>query len=155
VFDNFSTGMSFGARLVELSLWDTAGPEEYSRLRALSYPETDVFLLCFSVVSPTSFANIRAKWWPEVLHHMPEARLLLVGTKIDLREDAHTMQKLKAHNYSPISAEQGEQLAADIKGWYVECSALTQQGVKQVFDKGLELCVGNAPPKNSNKCVIC
>jgi Ras-related C3 botulinum toxin substrate 1 len=72
-----------------------AGQEEYSRLRALSYPETDVFLLCFSVISPSSFDNIKTKWHPEVSHHCPEAKTLLVGTKIDLRDDKETIDSLK------------------------------------------------------------
>lgn len=46
---------------ISLGLWDTAGQEDYERLRPLSYPQTDVFLICFSVVSPPSFDNVRAK----------------------------------------------------------------------------------------------
>ena len=98
VFDEYDAGradvmfviqrvLEVDGKLINFALWDTAGQEEYSRLRALSYPETDVFLLCFSVVSPSSFENIRTKWNPEVSHHCPEARLMLVGTKIVLRED--------------------------------------------------------------------
>jgi len=55
-------------KTVSLSLWDTAGQEDYDRLRPLSYPQTDVFLICFSVISPVSFSNVRTKWWPEVAH---------------------------------------------------------------------------------------
>jgi small GTP-binding protein len=46
---------------ISLGLWDTAGQEDYDRLRPLSYPQTDVFLICFSVVSPPSFDNVKAK----------------------------------------------------------------------------------------------
>lgn len=46
---------------INLGLWDTAGQEDYDRLRPLSYPQTDVFLICFSVVSPPSFENVRTK----------------------------------------------------------------------------------------------
>ena len=64
---------------VSLGLWDTAGQEDYDRLRPLSYPQTDVFLICFSVVSPSSFENVTSKWCPEIKHHCADAPILLVG----------------------------------------------------------------------------
>jgi Ras-related C3 botulinum toxin substrate 1 len=50
---------------ISLGLWDTAGQEDYDRLRPLSYPQTDVFLICFSIVSPPSFDNVKAKVHPD------------------------------------------------------------------------------------------
>ena len=70
---------------MSVSQWDTAGQEDYDRLRPLSYPQTDVFLVCFSVASRSSFENGQAKWLAEVQHHSPGVPLLLVGTKADLR----------------------------------------------------------------------
>lgn len=64
---------------VSLGLWDTAGQEDYDRLRPLSYPQTDVFLICFSVASPSSFENVTSKWYPEIKHHCPDAPMILVG----------------------------------------------------------------------------
>jgi GTPase SAR1 family protein len=49
-------------------------PSSSSRLRPLSYPQTDIFLVCFSLVSPPSFENVRTKWFPEVAHHAPGVR---------------------------------------------------------------------------------
>uniref|UniRef100_A0A3B4TVJ1 Ras homolog gene family, member Gc n=1 Tax=Seriola dumerili TaxID=41447 RepID=A0A3B4TVJ1_SERDU len=69
VFDNYSAQMSVDGRTVSLNLWDTAGQEEYDRLRTLSYPQTNVFIICFSIGSPSSHANVRHKWHPEVSHH--------------------------------------------------------------------------------------
>ena len=141
VFDNFTTGVEVDGKLINFALWDTAGQEEYSRLRALSYPETDVFLLCFSVVSPSSFENIRTKWNPEVSHHCPEAKLMLVGTKIDLREDKETLDKLKKEKLP--SHDDGTKLAQTIGAkLYLECSALTQEGLKRVFEEAIRAVIG-------------
>ena len=134
VFDNYSANVRVADKTVSLSLWDTAGQEDYDRLRPLSYPQTDVFLICFSVISSTSFSNVKTKWWPEVTHHCATDNIL-VGTKLDLREDPEKLESLKEKGLSPITTEQGEQLAAEIKAVkYMECSALTQKGLKEVFD---------------------
>lgn len=118
---------------VSLGLWDTAGQEDYDRLRPLSYPQTDVFLICFSVASPSSFENVTSKWYPEIKHHCPDAPLILVGTKIDLREDRETLSALSEQGLSPLKREQGQKLANKVRAVkYMECSALTQRGLKQV-----------------------
>lgn len=78
-FDNYSAPMQVDGIQVSLGLWDTAGQEDYDRLRPLSYPQTDVFLICFSIASPSSFENVTSKWYPEIKHHCPDAPIILVG----------------------------------------------------------------------------
>ena len=110
-----------------LGLCDTQGQEEFDRLRPLSYPQTDVFLVCFSIVIPSSYENVREKWIPEILHHCPKTPFILVGTQCDLREDQNHLKKMAMENMSPVTLEQGEKLAREIRAVkYVECSALTQ-----------------------------
>uniref|UniRef100_A0A8C8DHS2 Cell division control protein 42 homolog n=1 Tax=Oryzias sinensis TaxID=183150 RepID=A0A8C8DHS2_9TELE len=129
VFDNYAVTVMIGGEPYTLGLFDTAGQEDYDRLRPLSYPQTDVFLVCFSVVSPSSFENVKEKWVPEITHHCPKTPFLLVGTQIDLRDDPSTVEKLAKNKQKPITPETAEKLARDLKAVkYVECSALTQVG---------------------------
>lgn len=119
-----------------LGLFDTAGQEDYDRLRPLSYPQTDVFLVCFSVTSPPSFENVREKWFPEVHHHCPGVPCLIVGTQTDLRDDPQVKDKLAKQKMQPVRKEDGEKMAKELGAVkYVECSALTQFKLKDVFDE--------------------
>ena len=105
-------------------------------MRPLSYPQTDVFLVCFSVTSPASFENVKEKWFPEVRHHCPGVPCLVVGTQVDLRDDPQVIEKLQRQKQKPVAAEYGERLARELGAVrYVECSALTQKGLKNVFDE--------------------
>jgi len=113
VFDNYCANVMVDGTPIGLGLWDTAGQEDYDRLRPLSYPQTDVFLLTFSVVNPASLENIRAKWHPEITHHCPNTPFILVGTKIDLREDGPTIERLSAKKHSPIMYEKGLEMMKD------------------------------------------
>lgn len=85
VFDNYSVNLMLNGSPYSVGLWDTAGQEDYDRLRPLSYPQTDVFVVCFDVASRSSFENVTEKWVPELRHFVPEAPILLLVTKTDLR----------------------------------------------------------------------
>jgi len=159
VFDNYSANVMVDGKTISLGLWDTAGQEDYDRLRPLSYPQTDVFLICFSLVSPPSFENVRTKWWPEISHHAPSTSLVLVGTKLDLREDPATIEKLRDRRMAPISYPQGVSMQKDINAVkYLECSALTQKGLKNVFDEAIRAVLSPPPKpkatKKSGGCVV-
>ncbi|KAG8507538.1 Leucine-rich repeat-containing protein 45, partial [Galemys pyrenaicus] len=156
VFDNYSANVMVDGKPVNLGLWDTAGQEDYDRLRPLSYPQTDVFLICFSLVSPASFENVRAKWYPEVRHHCPHTPILLVGTKLDLRDDKDTIERLRDKKLAPITYPQGLAMAREIGSVkYLECSALTQRGLKTVFDEAIRAVLCPPPVrKPGKKCTV-
>jgi len=154
VFDNYVVNITAGNETIELGLWDTAGQEEYDRLRPLSYANANVFLICFAVVNPISYDNISYKWHPEVMHFCPDTPLVLVGTKVDLRKDEAFVEKnLRANNLQPISTAQGQELAKKIKAFkYLECSARTEENLKTVFDEAIKAFF--FAPKKKKTCVI-
>jgi Rho family protein len=169
VFENYVTNRQFEGKIVEIALWDTAGQEEYDRLRPLSYPESHVILIVFSIDFPVSLANVQDKvrpaqsripplfyeilsiacketlslmlrvvarflqWYPEVAHFCEGTPLILVATKTDLRRDDTTRRMLTAQGQTPVTSEQGAEVAREIGAKYVECSAKTGSGVQEVF----------------------
>uniref|UniRef100_A0A803QJN1 Uncharacterized protein n=1 Tax=Cannabis sativa TaxID=3483 RepID=A0A803QJN1_CANSA len=150
VFDNFSANVVVDGSTVNLGLWDTAGQEDYNRLRPLSYRGADVFLLAFSLISKASYENISKKWIPELRHYAPTVPIVLVGTKLDLRDDK---QYLIDHpGATPITSAQGEDLKKAIgAAVYLECSSKTQQNVKAVFDAAIKVVLQPPKPKKRRK----
>ncbi|KAI9470910.1 MAG: small GTPase superfamily [Benjaminiella poitrasii] len=127
VFENYIARVNLDSKTVELALWDTAGQEDYDRLRPLSYFETDIVIICFAIDNIISFQNVRDKWLPEVKHHCGNnVALLLVGLKTDLRSEASYTENI-------ISHQQGASLAKEIGAKYGECSAKTNNNVKEVI----------------------
>lgn len=106
MFENYITNVQRGSKVVELALWDTAGQEEYDRLRPLSYPESDVVLICFAVDSQSSLANVQDKWYPEVRHFCPHTPVLLVGLKNDLRKSRKAIELLRAQGESAVTFQE-------------------------------------------------
>ncbi|XP_053465147.1 cell division control protein 42 homolog [Nycticebus coucang] len=155
VFGDYAVTVMIGGEPYTLGLFDTAGQEDYDRLQHLSYPQTDVFLVCFSVVSPSSFENVKEKWVPEITHHCPKIPFLLVETQINLRDDPSTIEKLANIKQKPIAPETAEKLAHDLKAVkYVACSACIQKGLKNVFDETILAALELLEPKKSHRCVL-
>ncbi|XP_069589925.1 rho-related GTP-binding protein RhoJ isoform X2 [Ranitomeya imitator] len=111
VFDHYAVTVTVGGKQYLLGLYDTAGQEDYDQLRPLSYPNTDVFLICFSVVNPASYQNVQEEWVSELRACMPHVPYVLIGTQIDLRDDPKTLARLLYMKEKPISYEQGMKLA--------------------------------------------
>ncbi|XP_028836839.1 rho-related GTP-binding protein RhoV-like [Denticeps clupeoides] len=134
-FDVFSGSVTVDGSPVRVQLLDTAGQEEYDKFRSLCYDHTDVFLLCFSVVNPTSFHNITTKWVPQLRANNPTLPIVLVGTQSDLRHDVNVLISLDQLRFKPVLKSQARELAEHIRAQdYVECSALTQDNLKEAFD---------------------
>ncbi|KAJ7715254.1 small GTPase Cdc42 [Mycena metata] len=156
IFDSWAKIITVGTETYTLQLWDTASRLEDDRLRPLSYPHTDAFLICFSVGSPASFDNIKEKWYPELQHHCPGVPFLLVATKTDLGDPSIE----NAAGEPLVTRVQGEKLAKQLGAEkYLECSAKTYQGLENVFDEGIAAAVKYKTPqpiarKRAVKCIV-
>ncbi|PHU19325.1 Rac-like GTP-binding protein RHO1 [Capsicum chinense] len=147
VFDNFSANVVVNGATVNLGFFESDFID-YNRLRPLSYRGADVFILAFSLISIASYENVSKKWIPELKHYAPGVPIVLVGTKLDLRDDKQFF--VDHPGAVPITTSQGEELRRAIGApSYVECSSKTQQNVKAVFDAAIKVVL--QPPKTKKK----
>eukprot|EP00731_Ephydatia_muelleri_P009357 Em0004g1695a len=134
VFDNYAANVMVDGKPVSLSLWDTAGQEDYDRLRPLSYPQTDVFLIAFSVDRKVSYENVRLKWLPEIKHHCPNTPWILLGLKADLRSSSEPNRPGREFVTEQAARDMAKELGAI---GYFECSSLTQSGLSNAMDSAV------------------
>jgi len=154
VFENYVADVEVDGKRVELALWDTAGQEDYDRLRPLSYPDSHVILICFAVDSPDSLDNVQEKWISEVNHFCPGLPIILVGCKKDLRFDQKTQQDLHKSGQKPVLPEQAAHISQKIGAVkYLECSAKTSEGVREVFEHATRAAL-MSKKKKGPKCTI-
>lgn len=128
VFENYVTDCRIDGKAVQLALWDTAGQEEYERLRPLSYANTHLILIGFAIDAPDSLDNARTKWVEEVTKYCPNTPYLLIGLKKDLRVESANPEKC-------VQFHQGEIAAKEMNARkYFESSALYGEGVDDIFE---------------------
>ncbi|KAH9524454.1 hypothetical protein Btru_054606 [Bulinus truncatus] len=147
VFDNYSANVMIDGKPINLGLWDTAGQEDYDRLRPLSYPQTDVFFVCYSVERRASFENIRSKWIPEIRHFCPNVPVVIIACKTDLNFT-------EAKKVGAVKSEEGRALANELKASFAETSALTQHGLRECFDGALRLVLAHSTSPVKHKSLF-
>ncbi|KAH7099842.1 P-loop containing nucleoside triphosphate hydrolase protein [Auriculariales sp. MPI-PUGE-AT-0066] len=155
LFDNYSVATSIDGQMLNISLVDTlSNHEKDHRLRPLSYPQTDVFLICFKVSAPYTFRNVKEAWLPEIDWFCPGIPFIIVGTQTDLRNDDRELERLTKRKESPVNSTDGEQLANELgAAAYVECSALTRHGIRNVFDTTIRAALDPPPLVKRRKCI--
>ena len=135
-FNHYSTKfMVEGLPPVNLELWDLQFREDYQRLRQHFYTKTDVFILCFSLVDPTTLDNIENRWVNEIKFVCPKTPLILVGLKSDLRDE---FDQKPNEFMSTVPYAKGIEIAKKIKACtYIECSALKRKNLTEVFENAV------------------
>lgn len=174
VFENYVHDIFIDNTHVELSLWDTAGQEEFDRLRSLSYDDTHAIMLCFSVDSPDSLENVESKWVAEIAENCPGVKLVLVALKCDLRE--HDQDEGAEAKGPLIDYKQGLAVAEKIRALRylgellssvfcsqrdaradhgTECSAMKNRGVNEAFTEAARVALQVKNVKGDRKGGLC
>ncbi|KAM0517015.1 hypothetical protein ACHAPE_005127 [Trichoderma viride] len=166
VFENYVHDIFVDNVHIELSLWDTAGQEEFDRLRSLSYDDTDLIVLCYSVDSKDSLENVESKWVGEIADNCPGVKLVLIALKCDLRQmgedepeeaDATAAADGSAQREKPptISYDEGLEVAKRIgASRYLECSAMKNRGVNEAFTEAARVALSVKKEREDNKCTV-
>ncbi|KAM0449700.1 hypothetical protein ACHAPV_005886 [Trichoderma viride] len=166
VFENYVHDIFVDNVHIELSLWDTAGQEEFDRLRSLSYDDTDLIVLCYSVDSKDSLENVESKWVGEIADNCPGVKLVLIALKCDLRQmgedepeeaDAAAAADSNAQREKPptITYDEGLEVAKRIgASRYLECSAMKNRGVNEAFTEAARVALSVKKEREDNKCTI-
>jgi Rho family protein len=166
VFENYVHDIFVDNVHIELSLWDTAGQEEFDRLRSLSYDDTDLIMLCYAVDSKDSLENVESKWVGEIADNCPDVKLVLVALKCDLREsgteeDGDDTQPEASGAEQPrekrptITYDQGLEVARRIGALrYLECSAMRNRGVNEAFTEAARVALSVKKDREEGKCTV-
>ncbi|KAL4238850.1 hypothetical protein ACF0H5_003557 [Mactra antiquata] len=158
-FDCYTVDMKSQDKSYSMTLIDTAGQETYDRLRTLSYFDTDVFVVCFSVADVDSFENVKSKWIPEIKQYRPDTPFIIVGTQVDKRdispEDSlnSTVSYRSADSASMrcVSRRKAKSSAKKLGAkHYCECSALRGEGVGDVISSALTTAIATTSKKKSS-----
>jgi len=146
VFDNYHANVMISGKVYNLALFDTTTEEDYDILRPLSYPQTDIFLVCFSVLKRKTFESVESKWVPEISRHCPDSPFLLVGLDVDLRDD---QDKEKV-----VSFRMGVEAAKNLGAVrYLECSARVPKLLKNVFEQAAFIALESSKQSIRKKCI--
>ena len=152
IYESYLPQITINSQIINIPLWDTNGSNEYDSLRPLSYPQTDIFLLCFSLTDKTSFDNITSKWLPEILFHNETSQYILVGFKHDEKQ---SILQSNPSSHQIVDSNDIKQLAEEIEAsGYIEVSSKSNYNVREV----IELCVSIVTSSSSHSskffCVI-
>jgi Ras-related C3 botulinum toxin substrate 1 len=133
---------------IDLELFTGPDVEVSEETRHGLYRDTDVFVLCFSLVSEFSFEHIRDQWVPELKKFCPLAPSVLVGTARERRDNFKEHEdEYRSKGWYPISTEKAEELRTTINAqFYIECSSQFEDHAKEVFETAIKVALHPPPP---------
>lgn len=145
VFDNYAGTVSVHGEQYTVSIFDSPGQHDYEDVRAFSYRDSEVIIVCYSVNDADSLQNIKDVWIQEAKSHVKRKKpIILIGCQSDVR-----LKRRHSSGDSYVTLEEGEAFAKEIGAdAYLECSSLTMDGVSEVFSSVVNLALKNRKKKS-------
>ncbi|XP_048087480.1 uncharacterized protein LOC125286434 isoform X1 [Alosa alosa] len=155
IFDHCEVPIEVDGKQVQLELRGTNGMDDYDILRPMSYPNTDAILIFFSIVQRDTLESIPNKFIPEVKHFCPNAPIILVGNKKDLRNDEYSLQQLAKNKQKPVKEEEGQDMAIRLNAFgYMECSVKMKEGLLEVLEFATRAALQAKKPSKKSTCPV-
>ena len=149
--EDCSVDVEIDKKMYCVNLIDSWGQSKYERLRALSYPNSDVIIMMFSITQPQTLEFVKDDWIPEVQRHCPKVPVLLVGNRIDQRPGSDMQYKSEKSNFLTVSPRMGDAMARQVNAIkYLECSCKTGRGVRTVVYEAVWATLGTDLSELSN-----
>ncbi|XP_060063046.1 cell division control protein 42 homolog [Ylistrum balloti] len=145
VFENYAGTSKYSNQEFTISVFDCSSKTDHESIRLFAYKDSDVFVMCYSVMDRESFDNIKSRWLPEVTYIMGKRlNLVLVATQVDLRESIDLDQDI------PVSKAEGHHMAEEIGAFsFIECSSSNQDCVQGVFEDVVQCSLKQKKKKHS------
>lgn len=146
IMDHFQTRVPVKKKdSIVVSIWDTAGQEDYAHLRKLCYVDASVIMMCYSCVSMVSLDSLETRWLPEVIENQENPNIVVIGTKTDLKELVDEKKVVKL--------EYGVSQAKELEAFgLVECSAMNEHNIREAFALAISAHLNKI--RKRRKCVI-
>jgi len=181
-YDHYRTEVPVDGTNMMLHCWDTGGADHYDRVRPVTLHGAECLLLCFAVNNADSLSNIRTKWAVLIAHFCPDVPVLLVGCKADIREKRKEKEKEKGSEKKDVkikvserkekkskaaggtggakrtivATEDAMRLCGEMRyAQYRECSAKTQNGLKDIFDHAIRLALQTKANRSCFSQAVC
>jgi small GTP-binding protein len=159
VLDNYSAYVNVGSDVVTLHIYDTSGNfnSEFTQFRSIIYPNIDAVVLCYSIISPSSFANVKFQWNDEVRRYVNgNIPKILVATHSDLL-NPYSIRKLRSEGIEPVDDSKAVSMCSELEfSKFFKCSSITQENLKNVFDEAIRMVIlqklANKPKNKKKKC---
>eukprot|EP01091_Cochliopodium_minus_P010941 TRINITY_DN3011_c0_g1_i2.p1 TRINITY_DN3011_c0_g1~~TRINITY_DN3011_c0_g1_i2.p1 ORF type:complete len:205 (-),score=45.17 TRINITY_DN3011_c0_g1_i2:83-697(-) len=156
-WETYNKNLDVDGRQFNVMIQDTGSQDEFANTRSKYYHNAQIILICFSLISSPSFQSVEQKWIKEIKNTNPNVPILLIGTKLDLRNNEKMVERLKDKNMHPISGSEGLETCKKIValGYFEISVEEDKNALQKVFTDAIKLVFDPPSTKKKKKKLNC